>query len=408
MAIHTTNTLTKVQIIIMSVTAGICVANVYYIQPILNTVAASIHIPGHSAGILAVLAQAGYGLGLFFLTPIGDKVDRKKLILWLQVLLAASLLVTGLSKNIYVLYLCSVLIGTFAVAAQVILPMAASIVTTDRGKIVGLIFTGILAGVLAARVFSGFITDLLGWHYVYLISAGMVTISAILMQADFPSTTDRFRGNYFELLHSAVYQFKRFSKLRTSAIIGGLMFGTLSSFWTTLTFHLSGAPFNYKATTIGLFGILAAASALLVPAFGKLADKGNVNRSLVITISMVLLSIVIQFIFPSSLPVLCLSVILLDIGVQATQVTNIAVIYGLDATANSRINTMYMTIYFLGGAGGAYAGVLSWNHFQWNGVLGQMLLLSLIAMAIVFLRRNKDKKQEALDGRELHNELAHN
>lgn len=222
MAIHTTNTLTKVQIIIMSVTAGICVANVYYMQPILNTVAADIHIPERSIGILSVLAQAGYGLGLFFLTPIGDKVDRKKLILWLQVLLTACLLITGFTENLILLCICSVLIGTFAVAAQVILPMAASIVTTDRGKIVGLIFTGILAGVLAARVFSGFITDMFGWHYVYLISAGMVAASAILMQADFPSTTDRFRGNYFALLHSSIYQFKRFSQLRSSAIVGGL------------------------------------------------------------------------------------------------------------------------------------------------------------------------------------------
>lgn len=386
MAIHTSNTLTKVQIIIMSVTAGICVANVYYIQPILHTIASQIHVLENAAGILSVLAQAGYGLGLFFLTPIGDKIDRKRLILYLQLFLIVALVVTGTSENIIVLYLCSVLIGTFAVAAQVILPMAASIVTTDRGKIVGLIFTGILAGVLAARVFSGFITDLLGWHYVYLISAAMVAVSALLMQADFPSTTDRFQGNYYQLLHSAIYQFKRFAMLRSSALIGGLMFGTLSSFWTTLTFHLSEAPFNYKATTIGLFGILAAASALLVPLFGKLADKGNVNRSLALTIAMVLISIIIQFLFPASLLVLCLSIILIDVGVQATQVTNIAVIYGLDSTANSRINTMYMTIYFLGGAGGAYTGVIFWNHFHWFGVLLQMTALTLMAMLIVWLR----------------------
>jgi predicted MFS family arabinose efflux permease len=374
-------TLSSKQILFMSATAGICVANIYYSQPILNEIALSLSINLKSAGYLSVLSQAGYGLGLLFITPLGDKVDRKRLILWLQVGLLMSLGIMATATGITALYIASLAIGLFAVTAQVILPMAASLTSENRGRVVGIIFTGILTGILAARVVSGYISEYLGWRYVYIVSAALVLISAIIMQTDFPSTKDRFAGSYAQLLSSVTCQFKRFSILRRTALVGALTFGTFSSFWVALTFHLSGAPFNYKSDTIGLFGLLAIGSALFVPVIGKLFDKyNNPKKSLLFTIGAIIVGLLILFLFPTSLLGLWLAVILIDLGVQATQVTNIALIYTLDATANSRINTVYMTLYFIGGAVGAFVGISCWQLGGWNGVLTQMILFASTAL----------------------------
>ncbi len=374
------------QIMIMSVTAGICVANIYYSQPILADIAKSLQLDVKSAGYISVLSQAGYGLGLLFITPLGDKFERKKLILVLQLLLITALLGIAFATGKISLYAASFAIGLFAVAAQVILPMAASLVTENRGKVVGTIFTGILVGVLAARVFSGFISERLGWHYVYIISAGLVGISAILMQTDFPATKERFQGSYLQLLSSVFLQFKRFGLLRKTALVGALSFGILSSFWIALTFHLSKSPFSYSSEKIGLFGILAVGGALAVPVFGRLADKsGSSKKSLVIALSLIVIGIAAITIFPYSLPAFCVAVLLLDLGVQAAQVTNIALIYTLDASANSRINTVYMTSYFVGGALGATIGIQCWQYGGWFLVMAQMGLFAGIALAVVLV-----------------------
>lgn len=384
--------LTQIQILIMAITAGICVANIYYCQPILNEIAHALNISTDDVGIIAPLSQAGYGLGLLFLTPLGDKMERKKLILCLQILLIIALIAMSLSQNIVMLYTSSLCIGLFAVTAQVILPMAASLVTENRGKVVGIIFTGILIGILTARVFSGFITEWIGWQYVYRISAGMVAVTAIMMQSDFPSVKERFEGSYPQLLSSVLYQLKRFKALRLAALLGALAFGTLSAFWVTLTFYLSGEPFNYKAHTIGLLGLLAAGGALLAPMVGKLSDKSDSpKKALLISLGSVLFSIILLYLYPLSIVVLLLAVLLIDVGIQAIQITNIALIYTLDSSANSRINTVYMTSYFIGGALGAFTGIMAWKYGGWNMVLLQMAVFTTLAIIIAFNLKNKNR-----------------
>jgi predicted MFS family arabinose efflux permease len=371
--------LSKKQVLLMSVTAGVCVANIYYNQPILKSIAESLHATENEAGHVAVFTQAGYGLGLFFLTPLGDKINRKKLILVLQGLLIASLAGIALIQTISGMYIISLLIGLFSVVAQVILPMAASLAKKDKGKIVGIIFTGILIGILAARVFSGYITVLLGWRAVFGISAVMVFLTLLLMAFGIPHVDSPFKGNYSQLLLSTLQQVKRFSLLRRTALIGALAFGTFCSFWTTLTFHLSGPPFYFNTGTIGLFGVLAIAGALLAPVFGKLADKGNPARSQLFAISLIILAVLLILFFPYNVISFIAAILFLDVGVQATQVTNIATIYTLDETAHSRINTVYMTMYFIGGALGTAAGVACWQAGGWQLVTLQLLLWSVVA-----------------------------
>lgn len=367
----------------MSVAAGVCVANIYYNQPILKAIAHDFNVPESRAGIISVLAQAGYGLGLFFLTPLGDKVDRKKLIIGLMAVLVAVLIGTTFVQNFFWLCTFSLLTGLLSVAAQVILPMAAGMDTQNRGRTVGIIFTGILVGILAARVFSGLIAEWLNWRWVYGISAGMVVVCMGMVQLSLPNIKVAFDGSYGKLLGSSLLQLKRFPLLRRTALLGALMFGLFCSFWTTLTFHLGGAPFHYGPDIIGLFGFIAIGGALLAPLFGKMADKGSPAKAQLFSGLMVLISIILIKIFPESVPCFVISVLLLDVGVQATQVTNVATIYSLDATAHSRINTAYMTSYFIGGALGSFIGIQCWAIGGWDVVTWQLLAWCVLALAIV-------------------------
>ena len=388
--------LTKTQVLIMATTAGIAVANVYYSQPILQALATHFHISIEKAGNISVFSQIGYGLGLFLLTPIGDMIERKQLIFYLQIGLIVSLLLMAFAHNIILLYLGSLLIGVFSVVAQVILPMAASLVKENRGKIVGQIFTGLLIGILVARVYSGFITSMSGWQYVYIISAIMVSVTAVLMQRDFPSTAERFSGTYTGLLKSTFAQLGRFPLLRRTALTGMLAFGTLSAFWVSLTFYLSSSQFNYSSSSIGMFGLLGAAGALVAPVFGKMADKGSHARSLIFSTALTLISILLLKLFPGSIAVIWVTVMLLDIGVQATQVTNIAVIYTLDEKANSRINTVYMTSYFIGGALGSYIAIQFYQLGGWGLSTTFMAVLALVAIANVVLTKRFSKNTQQL------------
>lgn len=390
--------LSRLQIKVMAIAAGICVANIYYNQPILHDIAASLHITETQAGNISVITQAGYGAGLFFLTPLGDKVNRKKLIIILQLLLLVALVAMTFAHSLAQVYIASIAIGMLSVSAQVILPLAASMTKENRGKTVAIIITGILVGILSARVISGFITEWLGWQYVYGISAMLLVIVIAAMQYFLPNTPSDFKGSYAQLLSSTLVQLKRFSLLRQTALLGALNFGVFCSFWTTLTFHLSGAPFFYRTDIIGLFGLLAIAGALLAPVFGKLADKGDPARSRLITVALVILSVLMVKVLPHSVSSFIVAVLLLDVGVQATQVTNIATIYTLDQTANSRINTVYMTSYFIGGAIGTLAGVICWKAGGWPMVTSQLLLWSLLAMATVITSNRqiaKVRKQTA-------------
>ncbi|ANI88547.1 MFS transporter [Arachidicoccus ginsenosidimutans] len=386
------NGITKSQIAVLSIAAGVCVANIYYNQPILSDIQKELHLQEKQVGNLPVLSQAGYGLGLLLLTPLGDKIERKKLIIIMQLLLIAVLCGLTFTHSLIGLYVMSFLIGCIATATQVILPMAAAMATKDKGKIVGIVFTGVLVGILGARIFSGYIADWFSWRYVFGISACMLVVTTLMVAFMLPKVKPTYKGHYGQLLSSTLIQLKRFSLLRRISLLGVFTFGTFCSFWTTLTFHLSGAPFNYKSDTIGLFGVLAIGGALVAPLFGKLADKSNPAKNQLLSVAIIIISVLLIQIFPYSLTAFIITTFLMDVGVQATQVTNLAQVYTLDESAHSRINTMYMTLMFIGGAFGTWIGVKCWTIGGWSLVSWQLLLWACIAMLIAFVGYSKSIK----------------
>lgn len=390
---HTLPALNQSQVIIMSIAAGVAVANIYYNQPILKNIAASFHAADSKVGIISMLAQVGYGLGLFCLAPLGDKLSRKKLILLLMLLLTISLVAMVLAPSFSMVAGLSLLLGILSVSPQVIIPLAAQINKATRGKTVGTILSGLLIGILSARVLSGWIADHYGWKMVFGLSAVLCAVILILLYFVLPDVKGEFKGNYFSLLQSTLKQIVRFAELREAAIMGGLLFGVFCSFWTTLTFHLSGEPFHYSAEKIGMFGLVAIAGALMAPIVGSLTDKGKTRLALLISTLLTLLSVILIKIFPTSIPIFILAIILLDIGVQGAQVANASRIYALDQNSGSRINTVYMTSYFLGGAVGTAAGLLCWKWGGWQMVTNQMLIWSVLALLTLLIGGKIIKKK---------------
>jgi len=369
----------------MSFSAGTIVANVYYSQPILRNIAESLGKSENAVGKIAVLAQLGYGLGMFFLLPLGDKLNRKKLILSICLTLVVMLLLLANTTNFTLLLVLSFIIGVCSTPAQIILPMSAALGKENRGKNVGIVFSGILCGILGSRLLSGALTDLWGWQSVFLCSAILVCISSLLLFFLLPEMPAKFKGSYFGLLKSTISLIGQYKILRQASLLGSFTFGVFCSFWTTLTFHLSEEPFHYPASTIGLFGLIAIGGALVAPYFGKMADKGQVFKNLYLTVGMLFLSILVMWFFPHSIWVLIIAIFFLDIGVQATQITNFTRIYSLDEQAHSRLNTVYMTTYFIGAGTGTFFGLLSWSLGGWDFALSQMLIWSAIALGIVWL-----------------------
>lgn len=375
---------------VMAVSAGTIVANVYYSQPILKNIAEALGESESAVGKIAMLAQMGYGLGMFFLLPLGDKLNRKKLILSISFLLIVILLLTANTNNLTLLLVFSFIIGVCSTPAQIILPMAATLGKENRGKNVGIVFSGILCGILGSRMLSGWLTDLWGWQSVFISSAILVSLTSVLLFFILPEVPIKYRGNYVGLLKSTLGLVGKYKILRQASLLGAFTFGVFCSFWTTLTFHLSEKPFNYSASTIGLFAIIAIGGAVVAPYFGKMAEKGQVFKNLYLTVGMLFLSILIMLIFPYSIWVLVVSIFFLDIGVQATQITNFTRIYSLDEEAHSRLNTVYMTTYFIGAGIGTFFGLLSWSLGGWQLALSQMLFWSCLALMIVwFSSKNK-------------------
>jgi len=203
------------QVAVMAVAAGVTVANIYYSQPILSAIAASFHASEEQIGTLPVLTQAGYGLGLLLLTPLGDMVDRKKLVVILEVLLSFALVGVAAVGSLPALYVASALVGVLAVSVQVIMPMAAALATKDnKGRVVGIVFTGALTGILLARIMSGYVAEWFGWRTVYGISAGLALGAAFLVALSLPTLPTHHSGSYGALLRSTLGQFRRFPLLR--------------------------------------------------------------------------------------------------------------------------------------------------------------------------------------------------
>ena len=354
---------------LMALTCGLVVANIYYNQPLLAAIGRTFRLSDSSASLVATATQVGYTLGIVFMVPLGDMLERKRLILLMLLGAAACLALAAVAPSFALLAGASVLIGICSAVPQLLLPMAAHLAPeADRGRIVGRVMSGLPIGILASRTLSGYVGAHLGWRTMFAIAAGLMLALGALLAWRLPRDRPAFAGSYGALMKSLLTLTRDLPALRRAALVGGLLFAAFSAFWTTLTFFLEGPPYGYGSDVAGFFGLIGAVGALAAPLAGKATDTRGSDFALGISLLLALGAYVVLGLGSGHLAGLVLGVILLDVGVQAAHISNQSKVFSLVPEARSRLNTVYMAGYFTGGSLGSVAGGLAWTHGGWPGV----------------------------------------
>lgn len=365
----TTQGLSPSLILLMSIATGLAVASNYYAQPLLDTIARNFSLSASTAGFIVTAAQLGYAAGLLFLVPLGDMFERRMLIVSMTLLAAGGMLITASSQSLGMLILGTALTGLFSVVAQILVPLAATLATPDkRGKVVGTIMSGLLLGILLARTVAGLLANLGGWRTVFWVASVLMALMAIALWRGLPKMKSDTHLNYPQLLGSVFSLFIHDKLLRTRAMLGCLTFANFSILWTSMAFLLAAPPFNYSEGTIGLFGLAGAAGALGARPAGGFADKGKSHLTTTTGLLLLLLSWWAIWLGHSSVPMLIIGILVLDLTVQGVHITNQTVIYRIHPDARNRLTAGYMTSYFIGGAAGSLISASAWQHAGWAGV----------------------------------------
>lgn len=376
----------------MAIASGGAVANLYYAQPLLSSIGQAFGTGTAATGWIVTMAQAGYALGLLLLVPIGDILDRRRLILSVLTLSPITLLLAGFAPSIWVLYAAQLVVGLTSVVAQVLVPFAASLATDDqRGHVTGTVTSGLLLGILLSRTISGILADLVGWRGVYFVGAAAMVLLTLLLRRELPADQPRERLPYGELIRSVGRMVRQNAVIRERSLYGLLVFGAFSAFWTTLAFLLAQPPFGYSNTVIGLFGLIGAAGASMASVAGGLADRGIGRMATGAFAGAVLLSFLVLWLGARSLIALVVGVILLDVAVQALQVLNQSEIYRVAPGARTRANSAYMTAYFIGGSLGSALGSALYAAADWGAVclMGGGLGAAVLAAWAIRFRRER-------------------
>jgi predicted MFS family arabinose efflux permease len=367
-------------LLLLATIAGVAVANIYYNQPLLDDFRQS--FPAGSAWIGAVPAatQLGYAAGMLLLAPLGDRYDRRRLILLQSVGVCIALFVAATAPTLGVLVGASLAIGVLATIAQQAVPFAAELAPPEaRGHAVGTVMSGLLIGILLARTAAGFVGEYFGWRAVFGASIVVLIGLAVVVVLKLPRSQPTSKLRYSQLLASMWHLTLELRGLREAATTGAFLFAAFSLFWPVLTLLLAGAPFHLGPQVAGLFGVVGAAGAMAAPWAGRSADKRGPRAVITMSIGLIALAYVIFAFSGKSLIGLVIGVIVLDIGVQAAQISNQSRIYALRPDARSRVNTVYMVAYFIGGATGSAVGAATWHAFGWLGVCAAGLVFTALA-----------------------------
>ena len=377
-------------IVLMSVSVGAIVANIYYIQPLLSAISATFRISVPQVGTIAMLTQLGAALGMLLFVPLGDTKERRRLIVILLVCESAFLALMAGAQNYIWLAFASLGIGMAGSAVHLIVPFAAQLASpARRGAAVGAVLSGLLFGILLARTLSGLLGAWFGWRAIYWLAACIMLALAVLIRLGLPRSKPTLTLSWPQLIHSSAVLVRTQPVLREAALLSATLFCAFSAFWTTLVFFLGTPPYHYGSAVAGLFGLVGAAGALSAPFVGRLADRYGARRNVLFALLITAASFVDLYFFGRHMAGLIAGVILLDIGVQAGHVSNQTRIYSLVPEARSRLNMVYMICYFCAGAIGSFSGSLLWHHFAWAGVCAFGFLLPMAGCALYALTQPK-------------------
>ena len=387
----------------LGLACAIGVSSIYFNQPLLVDMGLSYGEPSGHVMFVSGATQVGYALGLLFFVPLGDLLERRGLMLRMYAAVVVSLLLVSMAPSLSWLIAGSLLLGMMAAVTHIVLPIAPDMVPNEqRGRAIGTVMMGLLLGILLARTFAGWVsraamlllrhtgaggflwlTD--GWRFVFAVAAVGNLAFLLVLGRTMPQLPPKQTLRYGEAMRSLWTLFRTQPLLRESSMIGALVFASFSCFWTTLAFLLS-SHYGFGAGVTGSFGLVGAAGALIAPIGGRLADRRGTRSVITAGVSLLAFSYVLLWAgewahmpIAAHVAVLVIGVVVLDMGAQLTQVGNQTRIFGLVPSARSRLNTVYMTVYFSGAAAGSALSSMAWMRWKWDGVC--VLALVLVAGA---------------------------
>jgi predicted MFS family arabinose efflux permease len=387
-----TTTLRRGVALLFSVASGLAVANVYYSQPLLDVIADDLEMCHATVGIIGTVTQIGYGAGLLLVVPLGDLLNRRRLIVGQMLFSVLALVAVAFAPTETLLLAAFSAVGVLAVVTQVLVAYSASMADpAERGRVVGIVTSGIIVGILLARTVSGTLADIAGWRSVYVVSALATLVMAGLLHNVLPRQPQRReRISYPRLIGSTFKLFAEVPVLRTRATLVLLIFMAFTVLATPMALPLSAPPFSLSTTEIGLFGLAGAAGALGASRAGRLSDRGHAQRVTGIGLGMMLISWIPIAFLPHSLWGLVIGLIAVDFGLQSVHVASQSLLYRTRPKAQSRLAAGYMVFYSIGSAVGAISSTVVYAQAGWSGVcaLGAAISLTAFAFWVITCRKS--------------------
>ncbi|MEU9782460.1 MFS transporter [Streptomyces phaeochromogenes] len=378
-------------VVLLATASGMTVANLYYAQPLLSSLRDVFHVGETAAGGLITLTQVGYVLGMLLLVPLGDRLEKRRLITVLLAVTTLALLAAGLATSFPMLLIASLISGGTSVVAQILVPFAASLAPDHtRGRIVGRVMSGLLTGILLSRTLSSLVSDVAGWRVVYLGSAVLMALLAVALHTALPRQAATTTIPYTQVLRSTVRLVRIHPVLLRRGLYQAAMFGAFSAFWTTVSYVLTGPRFHYSPVGVGVFALVGAAGAAVAPFAGRWADRKLVRPMTGAGLVAAAVAFAVAGLGQGHILLLALAAVLLDMAVQTTLILGQHTVYQLDANARARLNSAFIALFFVGGALGSQFGSLAFHAGGWTAVslLGTALpVLALLYWATEFRDR---------------------
>lgn len=372
----------------MAVIAGLTVANCYYNQPLLEMIRHDMGVSQHAANLITVVTQIGYALGLCFLIPMGDLYSRRRIIVINMSVAAVMEVFIAFSQRVWIVWGASLLLGACSVIPQFFIPIAGQYSEKkNKGRNMGIVLSGLLTGILASRVVSGYVGEWLGWREMFIIAALIMIVCLILTLKIMPQIDSNYVGTYRGLMKSVFHIVASNARIRLYAIRAAFSFGSMMAIWSCLAFRLAQAPFFSGSEMVGTLGMCGIAGALAASGLGKLVNQWGIRKLSLYGACLQLVAWTTAYLFGDTYMGLIVAIILVDIGLQCLQLSNQSGCIQEMPEASNRANTIFMTTYFIGGSFGTYCAGLAWTHEGWMGVCAVGAVLAAISLCITICNK---------------------
>lgn len=367
----------------MAVIAGLTVANCYYNQPLLEMIRHDMGVSQHAANLITVVTQIGYALGLCFLIPMGDLYSRRRIIVINMSVAAVMAVIIAFAQRVWIVWGASLLLGACSVIPQFFIPIAGQYSEKkNKSRNMGIVLSGLLTGILASRVISGYVGEWLGWREMFIIAALIMIVCMILTLKIMPQIDSNYIGTYRGLMKSVFHIVANNARIRLYAMRAAFSFGSMMAIWSCLAFRLAQAPFFSGSEMVGTLGMCGIAGALAASGLGKLVNQWGIRKMSLFGACLQLVAWTTAYLFGDTYLGLIVAIILVDIGLQCLQLSNQSGCIQDMPEASNRANTIFMTTYFIGGSFGTYCAGLAWTHEGWMGVCAVGAVLAAISLCI--------------------------